>query len=133
MNLSEKCRGNEMKTPFKNDIFAMIWQAFKNLYPDKDCECFWEPEILDTEKGETAYGLTDFGDDGVVTVFVKPSLSVTDAAEIFAHELAHVAVGLEHDHDSVWEKSFDDIFVEYNRIGDEMFNSEGERKEECQN
>jgi len=29
-----------MVTPFANDIFALIWQAFKNLYPDKECECF---------------------------------------------------------------------------------------------
>ena len=111
-----------MITPFKNDIFSMIWQAFKNLYPDKDCECFWDDQIRDEEDGTTVYGLTDFSDNGEVTVFVKPSLTVTDAAEIFAHELAHVAVGLEHDHDFVWEKSFDDIFTEYNRIGDKMFN-----------
>lgn len=109
-----------MKTPFKNDIFALIWQAFKNLYPNKDCECFWEPNIRDEGDGTEALGLTDFSEDGI-TVFVKTSLSIENAAEIFAHELAHVAVGLEHDHDEVWEKSFDDIFEEYNRIGDEMF------------
>ena len=24
--------------PFQNDMFAMVWGAFKKLYPDKDCE-----------------------------------------------------------------------------------------------
>ena len=111
-----------MITPFKNDTFAIVWQAFKNLYPDKECECFWEPRIRDTENGNECYGLTDFDEEtGEVTVFVKPSLTVADATEILAHELAHVAVGLEHDHDEEWEKAFDDIFNEYNRIGDELF------------
>jgi hypothetical protein len=110
-----------MKTPFKNDIFALIWQAFKNLYHDKECECFWEPNIRDEEDGTEVLGLTDFGEDGSVSVFVKPDLKVADAAEILAHELAHVAVGIEHEHDEEWEKAFDDIFDEYNKIGDELF------------
>ena len=110
-----------MKTPFKNDIFALIWKAFKNLYPDKDCECYWQPNIRDEEDGTPVYGLTDFGEDGSVVVFVGTSLPVVDSAEIFAHELAHVAVGVEHEHDGEWEKAFDDIFNEYNRIGDEEF------------
>jgi hypothetical protein len=110
-----------MKTPFKNDIFALIWKAFKNLYPDKDCECYWQPNIRDEEDGTPVYGLTDFGEDGTIAIFVTPSLSVADAAEIFAHELAHCAVGIAHEHDEEWEKSFDDIFNEYNRIGDEEF------------
>ena len=110
-----------MITPFENDIFAMIWLAFKNLYPDKDCRCFWEPNIRDTTGGDECLGLTDFGDDGEVSVYVKTNLKIEDAAEIFAHELAHVAVGIEHDHDEAWENAFDAIFVEYNQIGDELF------------
>jgi hypothetical protein len=112
-----------MKTPFKNDIFSMIWIAFKNIFPDKECECFWEPNIRDCDDGTPCLGVTDFDEEsGEVTVFIKPELSVQDAAEIFAHELAHVAVGKENEHNEIWEKAFDDIFDEYNRIGDEMFN-----------
>lgn len=110
-----------MITPFANDIFAFIWQAFKNLYPDKECDCFWEPQIREDENGNEVFGLTDFGDDGYVVVFVRPDLKVADAGEILAHELAHVAVGVEHEHDEEWEKAFDNIFEEYNRIGNEMF------------
>jgi hypothetical protein len=32
-----------------------------------------------------------------------------------------VAVGIEHDHDEVWQEAFDKIFEEYNRIGNQMF------------
>ena len=61
----------DMKTPFENDPFAMVYQAFQNLYPGKECRIFWEPEIR-PEDGDKAYGLTDFGDDGTVMVFVTP-------------------------------------------------------------
>lgn len=111
-----------METPFNNDIFSLIWIAFKNIFPDKECKCFWEPKIADCEDGTPCLGVTDFNEEnGDVSVFVKPSLTVADAAEIFAHELAHVAVGAEHAHDKVWEKAFDDIFEEYNKVGEEMF------------
>lgn len=82
---------------------------------------YWEPQIRDEEDGKPVYGLTDFADDGSVAVFVKPSLEVADAVEVLAHELAHVAVGVEHDHDEVWQEAFDKIFEEYNRIGSQMF------------
>lgn len=36
-----------MESPFVNDPFAMVWQAFKNLYPGKDCEVQWQPGIQD--------------------------------------------------------------------------------------
>ena len=116
----------DMKTPFENDPFAMVYQAFQNLYPGKECRIFWEPEIR-PEDGDKAYGLTDFGADGTVMVFVTPDMKVLDAVEILSHELAHVAVGADHEHDEVWEAAFDAIFKEYNRIGDEMFDKEGEK------
>ena len=112
-----------MKSPFKNDVFAIILKAFKNLYPDKEFECFWEPYIRSEEDGTPAYGLTDFADDGTITVYVTPTITVAQAAEVLGHELAHVAVGFEHGHDEIWEKAFGDIHEEYNRIGEEMFPS----------
>ena len=64
-----------MKTPFKNDPFALVWQAFKNLYPEKDCICFWDVEIKDEETGEIAYGFTNFADgEAVVCVSAKSRL-----------------------------------------------------------
>ena len=113
-----------MKTPFKNDPFAMILQAFQNLYPEKKCECIWESDLLELrqeKEGAPVYGLCNFGEDGTVTVFVSPKIGVLDAAEVFAHELAHVAVGEDHAHDAEWEKAYEAIYEEYDRIGEEMF------------
>ena len=27
-----------MESPFLNDPFSLVWEAFHNLYPDKECE-----------------------------------------------------------------------------------------------
>lgn len=105
-----------METPFLNDMFALVYQSFHNLWPDKKCSIWWEPEIRQTEDGKAPMGLTDFGDDGTIAVFVSPDIPVRHAVEILAHELAHVAVGVDADHGSEWEKAFDAIFDEYNKV-----------------
>ena len=105
---------------FKNDPFAIVWEAFKNLYPDKDCEC-WFDAVDDPEDTDGHCGWTQWTDDGDVVVAVDFGLRLADAVEIFAHELAHVAVGPDADHGEEWEKAVDAIHVEYNRIGNERF------------
>ena len=110
-----------MESPFKNDPFAMIYQAFKRLYPDRPCEIWWDvPQ--DDEVDKTAYGVTNLPDDGgVPQVFVYPDYPVKQQVEVLAHELAHVVVGPEHGHDEIWDAAFEAIKQEYCRIGDELF------------
>ncbi len=109
-----------MNNPFKNDPFEIVWEAFKNLYPDKDCECWFD--VLDDPKDKDGhYGLTQWSDDGAITVAVDVGLRLADAVEIFAHELAHVAVGADADHGEEWEEAFDAIHAEYDRIGYERY------------
>ena len=47
-----------MKNPFLNDPFAMVWQAFQNLYPDKNCDVYWDPNLQPDEAGKSVYGVT---------------------------------------------------------------------------
>ena len=111
-----------MENPFKNDPFALVWKAFKNLFKDKECEIWFDQHQGDEDEG--SYGLTIFHDDGSdPSVFIYAEQSVNNAIETFAHELAHVAVGIANGHNEVWEAAFDSIFGEYNRIGDELFGS----------
>lgn len=108
-----------MESPFKNDPFAIIYQAFKRLYPDKQCEIWWDtPQEADKQ----AFGVINFPDDGSFPqVFIYPNYPVHQQVEILAHELAHVAVGPEHEHDDVWDSAFGAIQEEYDRIGSELF------------
>ena len=106
-----------METPFYNDMCSIVWKAFQNLYPDKQVTCEWTPVIDATDDGKTVYGIThELDGDDEYFVQVVTTIPVEDATEILAHELAHAAVGLDHDHDAEWEKAFDAIFDEYNRI-----------------
>lgn len=107
----------------KNSPFEMLDMAFKKLFPKVKYTAYFEPNIRDDEQGEKVCGLTDFSDDGEITIFIDTDLSINNAVEIFAHELAHAGAGVEHGHDAVWEKAFDDLFDEYNRIGDKMFSN----------
>ena len=115
-----------METPFENDPFAIVWEAFKEIYPDKKCTCMWVNEIENTDDGKPAYGFTDFQDDGNVYVCVSSQLEVGNAVEILAHELAHVAVGSEAEHGEKWQEAFDNIFQEYNWIAKQMFGEDEE-------
>lgn len=108
-----------MNTPFKNDPFAITWMAFKNLYPDKDCECWFDIDMK-ADDGDKAYGLTNFCDDGTAVVTVDSEVTLENATEILAHELAHVAVGYDHGHDDAWDEAFGKILEEYDRIGKEI-------------
>lgn len=105
----------EMLTPFENDIFALIWIAFKNIYPDKECSCYWEPELRD-KNGEEVFGVTTFAENGTVEVRVSGKLKIEDAAEVFAHELAHVAVGGACGHNEEWEEAFSKIQEQYDAL-----------------
>lgn len=103
---------NKLISPFTNDIFSLIWLAFNTLYPDKDCICYWTDELKD-EEGNEVFGVTVFADDGNTYVYISGKLMIEDAAEVFAHELAHVATGICDAHGAEWEAAFSKIHETY--------------------
>ena len=104
-----------------NSPFEMLDLAFKRLFPNIEYTAYFYPTIRPNEDGNKVYGLTNVDEDGSITIYIDTDLSVANAVEIFAHELAHAGVGVDHEHDEVWEKAFDDLFDEYNRIAEELF------------
>lgn len=111
----------ELINPFANDPFAIVYKAFQNLYPDKKCVIYWEPREIKDEEGNGYVGMTHFANDGDITVEISVNMFIGDAVETLAHELAHVAVGASEEHGEEWEKAFDAIHEEFDRIGIEMF------------
>lgn len=105
---------------FINSPFDILDKAFHNLYPEKTYKACIDPNMTD-EKGELVYGYTQFVKDDVPVIAISADLSIKNAVEVFAHELAHVAAGEGEGHSKIWEKEFDKIYDEYHRVGDEMF------------
>ena len=104
----------------REEAKALIDKAFKSLYPGKEYRACIEPDITD-DQGEKAYGITIFYEDETPIVAISAELAIKDAAEVFAHELAHVAAGEGAGHGKEWEEAFENISKEYQRIGEEMF------------
>lgn len=109
---------DKIHSPFQNDIFSYIYTSFKQLYPDREFTAYWVPELKDSDDNEV-YGVTTFADDGTIEICVSGKLTVTDAAEVFAHELAHLAVGdSDEQHGEEWESAFEAIYQKYNELTD---------------
>ena len=119
---------NDMYSPFCNDMFAIVAEAFRNIYPGFAVSVCWNLAIPQPENGHVC-GVTSFCEDEnggtVVLIDIDPTLRVVDAVEVFAHELAHVAAGEQEDHGDKWAAAYDAIKAEYDRIMNEMF-PEGE-------
>lgn len=107
---------------FQNDPYAVVYRAFRELYPNVgDIDIAYDYEVITTDgTNEKVKGVTIFPDDGSIPqIRIDCTLPVDAIAEILAHELAHVALGKpdhndkERDHDERWEQAFDAI---YNRF-----------------
>lgn len=105
---------------FVNDPFEILNKSFHNLHADKEYKACIEPVIQD-DKGNKAYGFTQFNKGEIPIIAISAELTIKDAIEIFAHELAHVASGEDDGHGEKWEQEFEKIFQEYHRIGREIF------------
>ena len=113
-------------SPFRNDPFALVARAFKNLYPERVYLAQIAPDVVD-EAGNAACGSTTFPDDGSPPIVeVSGEIPIAGGIEIFAHELAHVATPEDQDHGEAWQTAFDRIFEEYNRIGEALCGGEDE-------
>ena len=113
---------------FVNSPFAILDEAFRSLYQDKKYKACIEPSIKDDE-GNRVFGFTQFSKGETPVIAISAELNIMDATEIFAHELAHVAAGEGAGHGERWDKEFQRIFDEYNRIGKGRFGEDGKEIE----
>lgn len=118
-----------MESPFCNDPMCLLAEAFRRLY-NKEYRAQYAPIENWDDAGDVPYGETWFPENGsmpVVTIYAHTLIELLP--EIFAHELAHVAVGPGKEHGQEWQQAFEAIANEYTRIGNEMFGKSEELEE----
>lgn len=115
---------HKFEHPFNNDMLGVVWEAFKMLYPEKVetiKSIVWVENIheyVQDKEGEESIGVTKFDTENKASIMIDANISIHDSIYVFAHELAHVAVGYEHEHDDVFKDAFDAINDKYNEIVD---------------
>lgn len=115
-----------MQSPFINDPFAMLWKAFKKLYPDADCEIWYDT----IPRGEARFydcTFSVFFDDGStpqIVVFLE--YATKTQIDAFAHELAHVACGNNDEHGEDFMNAHDALLKEYEYLNDKLLRGETE-------
>lgn len=105
----------ELNLKIINNPFETIIGIMKEHYPDAECDIYFGESMTD---GKETFGCTLFPEETgyhTIVVEVHPSLSLTDATEILAHELAHVAAGVDAEHNEEWEKVFSHIHEEFRK------------------
>ncbi len=96
-----------------NDPIPFVLQAYQNLYPDKVPDLIQLRAFGDDEQG---WGLTNFSADGTIQIEINIALPLEHYPEILAHELAHGAAGVDAEHGAEWQKAFDAIQTEFDRL-----------------
>ena len=98
------------------DPFQSLLLVFAEQHPDRSVRIQFgmpdaEPLCLSPKaKGVTAFPPPGVDEPPVITVDATLDRGVQGSVDILAHELAHVAVGEDHEHDDVWQDAYDDLF-----------------------
>lgn len=101
-------------SPFINEPCVKIAEIFKRTWPDKKYIAQLVPELKD-ENGAEVFGETVFPEDGSEPLInISVNIIAENIPEIFAHELAHVAVPDDAEHGESWEQAFALIHTAYN-------------------
>lgn len=98
----------------KQNLFQRVVDIFNDMHQGKDAEIQWVEGMKD-ECG--AWGETLFPDDGSMPIIsIDVEIPVSAAIEIIAHELSHIAAGIDADHGPEWEKEFEKIFQRWDEM-----------------
>lgn len=114
-----------MQSPFENDPFCMVFEAFKELYPEKaeSVRASWNPDMND------CFGRTSFEDGEPFLIELNANEPVEAQVEVFAYQLAHVVAGIEAEHGKEWIEAFFRIYHKYEELREKMFPESNEEEE----
>jgi Zn-dependent peptidase ImmA (M78 family) len=94
--------------------FQDIINAAKFISPKLKCIIQFDPKLANGDN--YPHGETLFQKDKSIIISVSSKLSVENALEVLAHELAHAIVGYDDKHGYKWKRVFNKIHKEYIKI-----------------
>lgn len=116
-----------MKHPvIENDPITMVAEAFADLFPTARYEAAYAPNIVD-DNGTIVCSCITFpnesdGPDAVPVILLNSQAGIEVAAEAFAQELAHAALGPDSlEHDPEYDAAYASIAAKYKEIAEERF------------
>lgn len=87
-----------------------VCEAALSVFPDLDCHVSFADFPDGGPRGTTEWAENG---DGTAIVQVDVRLPMAGVVEVLAHELAHVAAGLDAEHGPEWQDAFERIRVAY--------------------
>ena len=121
-----------MNTPIINDPITLVAEAFEALHPGVKYEAAYSPDIRD-EDGTIVCSCITFpneedGPDAVPVILLNSQAGVDVAAESFAQELVHVALGPDSlEHGPEYEATVEELAEKYKQIAEERFQASDEK------
>ena len=115
-----------MNNPIINDPITMVAEAFEALHPGVKYEAAYAPDIRD-DAGTIVCSCITFpaeedGPDAVPVILLNSQAGIEVAAEAFAHELTHAALGADSlEHGPVYDVAFEMLGAAYKTIAEERF------------
>lgn len=115
-----------MNNPIINDPIGVVAEAFEALHPGVKYEAAYAPDIRD-EAGTIVCSCITFpseedGPDAVPVILINSQAGIEVAAEAFAQELTHVALGPDSlEHGPEYEAAVERLAAKYKEIAEERF------------
>ena len=115
-----------MNNPIINDPITMVAEAFEALHPGITYEAAYAPDIRDAAGTIVCSCITfpseEDGPDAVPVILLNSQAGIEVAAEAFAQELAHVALGPDSlEHGPEYDAAVEKIAAKYKEIAEERF------------
>ena len=122
-----------MNNPIINDPIAMVAEAFEALHPGVKYEAAYAPDIRDNDGTIVCSCITfpseEDGPDAVPVILLNSQAGIEVAAEAFAEELVHAALGPDSlEHGPEYDAAYEQMAAKYKEIAEERF-PETERDE----
>lgn len=115
-----------MNNPIINDPITMVAEAFEALHPGVKYEAAYAPDIRDGDGTIVCSCITfpseEDGPDAVPVILLNSQAGIEVAAEAFAQELVHVALGPDSlEHGPEYDAAVEQLAAKYKEIAEERF------------